>query len=286
MIVAVFVMAAGWSLGRRTIDTLTDAAPVGTVERVRAIVSRVPGVSSIDRLRVRPAGSVLFIEVGVGVSRTLPIGDIVALKDRLVRDIEAALPTADVSIAAQPRALDDETVIERVMAIARDKRLAVHHITVQRLGERLAIALDLEVDGRISLEAAHLIATDLEDEIRLSLGGDLEVETHIEPMQVDDITAQECPPADVDTVRRLLEGLARQRGDVGEVHQVRARRNAEGVVVNFHCRMAPGTPVEAAHHAIDDLERNLRQLWPEARRVVGHVEPAGVPHAPRRWMAR
>lgn len=282
MVVAVFVFLAGWGLGKRTIDTLTDAAPLGTVERVRSIVSRMPAVSAIDKLRVRPAGSILFIEIGISVPRTLPVGELVALKAAIEREIEAAFPTADVSVSAVPRALDDETVIERVMTIARDKRLAVHHITVQRLGERLCLSLDLEVDGRLPLEAAHAIATDLEDEIVLDLGADVEVDTHIEPMQVDDLNGVDCPEADIAQMARVLDGLARQRGDVDEIHNVRARRSADGVIVNFHCRMAATTPVDVAHLAIDDIERGLRNLWPDARRVVGHVEPAGMPHAPRR----
>lgn len=282
MVVAVFVFLAGWGLGKRTIDTLTDAAPLGTVERVRALVSRLPGVSAIDKLRVRPAGSVLFIEIGISVPRTLPTGELMALKATIEREVEAAFPTADVTVSALPRALDDETVIERVMTIARDKRLAVHHITVQRLGERLCLSIDLEVDGRLALDAAHAIATDLEDEIVLDIGEGVEVDTHIEPMQVDDLNGVNCADEDIARMTRLLEGLAQQRGDVREIHNVRARRSGEGVIVNFHCRMAPSTRVDLAHLAIDDIERGLRNLWPDVRRVVGHVEPAGIPHAPRR----
>jgi divalent metal cation (Fe/Co/Zn/Cd) transporter len=44
-------------------------------------------------------------------------------------------------------------------------RRPVHHITVQRIGERLSVGLDLEVDGRLSLRAGHAIASELEAEI-------------------------------------------------------------------------------------------------------------------------
>src|SRR5687767_8348461 len=54
VIVAVFICIAGWRLGRRTVGTLTDTAPTGVAERVRAIVERIPGVVAIERVRVRP----------------------------------------------------------------------------------------------------------------------------------------------------------------------------------------------------------------------------------------
>ncbi len=39
--VAVFVLVAGWRLGRRTIDTLTDVAPAGIAERITGIAHRI-----------------------------------------------------------------------------------------------------------------------------------------------------------------------------------------------------------------------------------------------------
>src|SRR5262249_61589019 len=41
VVVALFVCLAGWRLGRRTIDTLTDTAPAGVAERISAIARRV-----------------------------------------------------------------------------------------------------------------------------------------------------------------------------------------------------------------------------------------------------
>ena len=73
LVVAVFICIAGWRLGRRTIDTLTDTAPAGVSERVAAIARHVPGVVAVERVRARPAGAVLFVDLAVGVSRTLPL---------------------------------------------------------------------------------------------------------------------------------------------------------------------------------------------------------------------
>ena len=85
VVVAVFVCLAGWRLGRRTIDTLTDTAPVGSAETVRRVAGRVSGVVSVDGVRVRPVGDKLFVEVVVGVSRTLPLDRVGALKMEVAR---------------------------------------------------------------------------------------------------------------------------------------------------------------------------------------------------------
>src|SRR4029453_8726860 len=88
--------------------------------------------------------------------------------------------------------LDDETVLERVMVIARNRALAVHHVTVHAIEGRLAVSLDLEVDGALSLGAAHDIATGWEEAIREELGPQVEVETHIEPLQPLDEPGREA----------------------------------------------------------------------------------------------
>src|SRR5271170_1371949 len=182
IVVAVFICIAGWRLGRRTIDTLTDTAPAGVSERVTAIARQVPGVVAVERVRARPAGAVLFVELGVAVSRTLPLDRVMTIKERLTRAIRADMPAAEVTITMEARALDDETVRERVMVIARDLGLAIHHIAVQAISGRLSVSADLEVEGTEALTAAHETASRLEDAVREELGTNVEVETHIEPL--------------------------------------------------------------------------------------------------------
>src|SRR5882672_10976992 len=50
MVVAVFICVAGWRLGRRTINTLTDTAPEGVGDKIAAAVARIPGVVALERL--------------------------------------------------------------------------------------------------------------------------------------------------------------------------------------------------------------------------------------------
>src|SRR6202007_258113 len=50
LVVAVFICIAGWRLGRRTIDTLTDTAPEGVSERVATIARQAPGIVGVERV--------------------------------------------------------------------------------------------------------------------------------------------------------------------------------------------------------------------------------------------
>jgi cation diffusion facilitator family transporter len=246
IVVAVFICIAGWRLGRRTINTLTDAAP---------------------------QGAVLFVDLSVGVSRTLPLDRVSAIKERLTRAIRADQPTAEVTITTEPRALDDETVRERVMMIARNRGLAIHHVTVQTISGRLSVSADLEVEGTMPLAAAHEIASKLEEAVRDELGPAVEVETHIEPLPADVLAGRDAPPTRVAEVREALAALSSEIAGLGEVHDVRVRETADGEIINFHCYVDPALSVSAVHDLVDAAERGLRRRFPAIQRVNGHAEP-------------
>jgi len=273
LVVAVFICVAGWRLGRRTIDTLTDAAPAGVRERVSAIARSMPGIVAVERVRARPAGAVLFVELGVGVSRTLPFDRVAAIKERLGSAVRAELPEAEVTITTEPRALDDETVRERVNLIAHNRGLNVHHVAAQAVGDRLSVSADLEVDGTLPLAAAHDIASRLEEAIREELGPGVEVETHIEPLPAVVLAGRDAPAARVGEIGQALAALASEIPGLDEVHDVRVRETADGEIVNFHCRVDPALSVSAVHDLVDAVERRLRRRFPTITRVISHAEP-------------
>jgi cation diffusion facilitator family transporter len=272
--VAFFIAAAGYRLGRATIDALVDRAPAGLTEAVRALVIATDGIAGIEAIRLRPTGPRIVGEVIVSVSRTLPLERVAAIKSALQARIERKWPEAELTITANPLRLDDETILERVLVIAARRGLPVHHVTIQEIEGRKSVALDLEVDRAMPLGDAHALASDLEDAVAEEIGGGVEVETHIEPAEPE----ASGRLAEPDLARRIeasLAAAAAAQGRLRDVHNVRVRETPGGVIVLFHCRVDPATPVETVHEAVDALERSVRRAFPEARRVIGHAEPAG-----------
>ena len=271
--VSAFIAFAGFRLAQRTVNTLLDTAPKGLAEQVRAAAERVSGVVSVERVRVRPAGAHVFGEVLVRVSRTLPLERVAAIKEKVVQAIHDELPQGEFTVTADPIQLDNETILERVLLTAAHLRVPIHHVTVQNLSRGLSVSFDLEVDGRMSLGAAHEIASRVESALREELGPQVEVESHIEPLVAAQLEGHE---ADVATVARIAATLAectRTDGGVGHVHDIRVRSTGSGLVVNYHCRLDPAMDVSSVHELVDDLERRVRRAHPEILRVVGHAEP-------------
>jgi divalent metal cation (Fe/Co/Zn/Cd) transporter len=275
LVVSGFIVHIGWELGGKTLNTLLDRAPPGLTETIRKAALAQDGVLSVSQLRVRPAGSVLFVDLGVDVPRTLPIGETAKLRANLEQEVKSLHGDVDVNIVTNLVALDSETAIQKVSVIAAARGLAVHHLLVQQLGERLAVSFDVEVDGKISLAIAHEMATALEADIRLGLGGNVEVESHIEPQPMTLLSGHPASAKVHTQIALMLTKLSKQEKTLKDLHNIRVRQTEAGLFVHYHCRFPPDLNVESVHAAVDRLETRFMQLQPKVRRVVAHAEPLG-----------
>jgi cation diffusion facilitator family transporter len=270
--VAVVISLLGLRLARSTVETLLDRAPEGVSEKAVAAIKAVPGVVDIERLRVRMVGPTHFIDAIVQVPRTYPIDRIDEIKRKAQAAVTRAFDDADLTFTAVPVARDNESVRERIMVIARNSGLAVHHVTVHDLGGKLTVSIDLEVDGGMELTAAHDIAQELERNIRDEFGEDVEVDTHIEPLEPELPLGIDAAPDRVDTIRTALARFAADSA-IHDIHSVRVRDTDAGEIVNFHCHAAPSMSVIEVHENVDEIERALRRAFPAVKRVISHAEP-------------
>jgi len=270
--VAIMIAALGLRMARATVETLLDRAPEGVSEKARSAIEQVAGVFGVERVRARMVGSTHFVDAIVKVPRTYPIDRVDEVKRKVQEAVSGALGDADVTFTSVPVARDNESVRERIMVIARNSGLAVHHVTVHDLGNKLIVSIDLEVDGDMPLNKAHDIAHGLEHSIREDFGADVEVDTHIEPLEPELPFGTDAAPERIESIRAALTRFAADT-DIHDVHNVRVRNTEAGEIVNFHCRAVPSMSVIKVHENVDEIERALRRAFPTVKRVISHAEP-------------
>src|SRR3954465_4617660 len=269
---AIMIAMLGLRLARSTVETLLDRAPEGVAEKATAAIRAVPGVVDVERLRVRMVGPTHFIDAIANVPPTYPIDRVEQIKRMAQEAVSKALGDADLTFTAVPVARNNESVRERIMVIARNSGLAIHHVPVHDLGGKLTVSIDLEVDGEMALTAAHGIAQELERSIREDFGEDVEVDTHIEPLEPELPVGADASPERVETIKAALAGFA-GKSAIHDIHNVRVRDTDAGEIVNFHCRAAPQMSVIKVHENVDEIERALRRAFPSIKRVISHAEP-------------
>lgn len=271
--VAGFIAIAGFRLGRRTIATLLDAAPQDLTPEIDQAMRAVPGVVDIESLRLRRVGATIFGEATVMVSRTLNIEEAARIKAAVIEAATSVAPGAQLTVTTTLRALDDETVHERILLVAARRGLPVHHIVTQEIDARLSISLDIELDGAMQHGRAHAVATAFESAVRDEFGHDVEIETHLEPLSPSVMNGRDANDGETLQIANALARHAAAQGAVDNIHDLRVRETAAGLVVNFHCRVDAKLTVAQTHEAVDEVERGMRLEFPHIARIAGHAEP-------------
>ncbi len=270
--VSVFVAAAGWRLGRRTIDVLVDTAPHGVPERIRQIADGVDGVAGVDRLRVRPLGAGVHAELAVRVSRTYSLARAKEITRRVEEEIERHLPGSDAVVQAKPVQLDSETIVETVQALAARQQAAVHDVIVDTLDDRQYVSYDLEVPDSLTVREAHDLASKFEQAVKDEIG-DVELNSHIEPLKHEAILSSNVSEEEMGRVLAAIGETDREVGEISDVHNVLVRKIGDKFFVSLHC-LAPGEmSIEVVHGAASRFEYLMKDKMRGIKRVVIHVEP-------------
>ncbi len=275
LLVSGVIAKIGWSLGKSTFASLMDTVPEGMTANIRTITEETDGVLGVSLLRVKPTGPVLFVTLTITISRMLPSNNVQALKAKLVGAIKSEYPRADVMISTNPVSIDTETAFEKITLIAHQQNLPVHHLAVQNIEGKLAVSFDLEVEGTTTLIQAHDKATRLENAIRNGLGGDVEVESHIEPLPQRELQGAPADSKTTTAISRALQLLAKPQKSLSDLHNIRIRTNDAGLYVHYHCRFAANRNIDQVHAVVDEIENALKQQFGRIQRVVAHAEPKG-----------
>ncbi len=280
LLVTVIILGVAVQLSRQTLDSLLDATPPEIRTQVRKELmpelQAIPDILKAERIRVRRSGSDYFVDLTLGLSRTLTFQRAEQVTFEATEAVQRALPGADVVIHTMPVASLGESVFERIRAVAAQSNLSVHDVSVKDREGRLAVEQHLEVPETMSLRSAHDVVTRLETQIRREVPGIASLLTHIES-EGETI----APIAEVGTTANLeaqLRDAARDFPEILDVHEITVTRGHGGaaptVQVNCHCTLADDMPMSRVHEVITDLESEFRLQHPTVSRVLIHPEPA------------
>ena len=274
LFVAFVVLAAAWHLGKNAVEVLIDTAPKGIAERVAAIIKEFNAIVSVKHIRVRPAGSTIFADIFVCVSRTLSLESVQELRQGISDRLRQELPNIDVRVDAEPMILDDETVNETVRAVAASRNLSVHDIDLWEASGKKYLSFDVEMDEHLPIRNAHEIATALEQDIIRDIGADVEVTTHIDPRRTRISKGRDLAPDEVAPIAHDIANIAKTIPMARDIHHLHVSRCEDGLHIAFHCRFEGDLPLKEVHQAASHLEQAVLRGVVGVVHVVVHTEPS------------
>ncbi len=275
--VAVLVGKAAWELGRKTIDVLVDAAPEGLSEQIEEIVVNAPGVIGINKMRIKPAGPFVFIDLTISVSRTLPQEKVLAICAGVEQRLKAALPDSDITVNARPVVLDSETVTERIHAIGLNHGLHAHNILTSLSGDHKQITFDVEVDSHLTIRQAHDAVTELENELHREFNGQIDLCIHLDPLNSEERNAQPADPENEARITALIRQAASTIPGILDVHALKIHVLSHNkLCITLHCGFDDNTVLADVHPLTSRLESLIYRDIPETSRIIVHAEPVNA----------
>jgi len=272
LFVAGAVVSVSWRLARRTIDALLDAAPPGVRAQIQDAVSRMDGILEVDRVRIRRAGNRYFADLSVGLARNVTFQRSGQLAAAVTDAVHRILPDADVTVQPLPRAQHSENIFDRIRAVATQKNLNVHDISVQNLAGHLHVEQHIELDEHMTLKKAHDQVTELEADLRRDVPEISGILTHIESEPAT-IEKPEALVSDAELVERL-KAAAAHFPEILDVHEFVIKRVRGRLYVSCHLTLSDDLSLARVHDIQTELEIRFKQDAPELFRVLIHPEPS------------
>ncbi len=277
--VGVITALIGYRLWKRSIHTLMDGAPEGISELVANEAMSIKDIRGVDHVRVRETGPKVYIECTVFIDKVVPLEQAHRVTDEFTERIRERVENAVIMVNAEPFCVEPTDLVDRIRSEAADfeEVKTVHNINVSEFdndfGEELEVDFHLELDGELSLDKAHAIATRLENRIKTLDQRITTVTTHIEP--------SDCHSCGLKSTRVGEEGIARSIKqlvgtfpEILDVTRISVQKTEEKIRVGMCCSFGSTNSVKQAHDVAEKLEGAIRAKHPEVDVISIHMEPS------------
>jgi cation diffusion facilitator family transporter len=271
--VALLVLFVSYRLGRRTIDALMDRVPEGLAHNVGELIKAVNGVEELRSMRVRASGARVFVDVIVGLSRTLPFERAHKVMDDIEKAIHVVQPGADVTVHAEPMKGQGETILDNVRMIVMDKGLgAPHNLEVHQSDGKYFIDFDVEYSKDKTFVDAHALAEEIEAQIRREIASVGKITIHLEESLSDPDELVQATEEEKELCREI-EKLVLRDTRIRECTDITVLKHAPHLHVTLTCRLDNSKTVAEVHQIITQVESQLYQNFQQVRRFTIHAEP-------------
>ncbi len=270
--VAIIVLHMTVNLGKETVDSLLDRAPMGEKRKVKEAAESVTGVLRCEKIRLRKSGSTTFIDLAIVINPDLTVEKAHMIGEKVTFEIQKLINSADVSIHMDPASEDLTSLIHAIRQEAEGFNwiLDVHNIFINEFQDNLFVNLHLEVKskqvlGEIHSKLGNLIIKlkDLDNRIDEDC-----LNIHIEPFQ-------EKKPyyLNKSELKDFIITLTKNNAILSDPHGIHLFNLPSGILVSFHCYANPNLSIDEVHNATTLLEEAIAKEIDGYSQIYIYVEP-------------
>ncbi len=210
IILSAWIIFGALKLVKKGVKDLTDVNPINSLilERLRTQIFDIDHVNGVEDIKVRASGNNLFLEVRLAVEDHISVVHATEITKVIRLKSKELIPYYNIECIIEMNALSGEksigeNLINLIYSIYLNyiNILNIKDVSVFTIEDQLFVSLILIVDNSLSLNEAHKICTDFENEMKSQAIYLSRIITHIEAAQrLDNIEPKEI------TIRKKNSG--------------------------------------------------------------------------------
>lgn len=271
--VAIIIAIIGYSIGKKSVASLMDAAPRGMEKLIAEEVRKVNGVEKIDRIRVRESGSRVFVDITIFIDKTLPLEVAHGVTESVTKKIQASVPGSDVVVHAEPLTIESSSLAANIRAEAANfpEIKNIHNIRVYEINNQLHVHFHIETEGNLSLSRAHELSHQLEDKIKKLNGHIATIASHIEPID-GGVTNGQLDEKAGNNLRAVVSQILKSYPEIKYCRGLEIRNINGKMNISLECVLKEDATVNEAHRIADQLEASIRVKIKGIDSISVHLE--------------
>lgn len=278
LVVVIILVRLTLHSGKEALDVLLDRASSQT-DDIKTLAEGVVGVERVHTVRTRQVGSQTFVELHIDVARAKPFEESHAIATAVEETISHYLPRTDVVVHVDPVQGNNEGTVEAIHALALRMSIAVHHISLHRVGGKQIAHLHVELPASLPLAEAHARADAFEQVVVREISSLDDAVSHIEPI-FDEVAVGTDVTRNATDIVALVKRLVEEVPGIRGVHDIQVQQlGKRDYTVSMHTTFDESAPLATVHIRMATLERRLREQIPGLQHVMIHPEPETNKHS-------
>lgn len=269
LILGAFLAVLSLKLIHKAGMELTDAVPASMVKRVHDIVDGTEGVLKTDSVQMRRAGSDIFAEVTISLKGTSSFEEAHKISADVEKNIKNKIANSKVTVHFEPTWKD--TPLDYVInnAASSVKGVAgIHNITYSTAKDGIFISLHVMVDRNMSLEDAHKVSDEIEEQIKKSVENVNHITIHLEPY----VSIPKIIPVEDLTIEEQVANIIKEYSTVKRIGRVITFQLQDIYKVDIDCSFAGNLTIEQVHDIVSEIEYKIKNQIKNAIITI-HPEP-------------
>jgi len=290
IIVSIWIILSAAMLLKKGIIDLTDVNPISSfiIEEIKQKIFQLEHVNAVEDIKVRASGDDLFIDVRLSVEDHISIIHANDITKAISSMTKLYFRHYNVETIVEMNPLSGEiSISEKIINLLHSMKTEFHEIlefkdlNVFRIENTYFLSITIVVDKKLTLDEAHLICNNFEEELKKEEPTISRVITHIESGTIDEtlskqqFTCKRFEEEELNVIKQKVENVLKTQPEIKGYHGFEFWSTSDFCVLEVHVFFNGDLNISYVHNILTKLEKKVKKSLniEELQEIIFHSEP-------------